>query len=240
MFAAVLHHQTDKANVLGRWTTYHFIFNMREINRNLYSTTCNALRDFNIEILPLPQFKLITDRESPIWDYVDQKLSSNSSNCYSSFDELMAKDIPRLSFPVRYQLEVCISEGWFNEYNLTPTFIDQLIQMEATRAQDLLEYVANQKRHIFNPMDIFDIKIVKNSASRLQIPHYCTYVRSAIVTPSMIYFSTPSVETSNRIIRHYAEHADHFLRVRFTDEKFQVYFSPKSGWSELNKTTREN
>jgi len=38
----------------------------------------------------------------------------------------------------------------------------------------------------------------------------------------MIYFGTPYVETSNRVLRQYAEHADRFLRVRFTDEKFQV------------------
>ena len=213
---------------------------MHNIDRNLYSTTCNALRDFNIEILPQPRFMLITDREPPIWDYIDRNFSSNSSNGHTALDDLMAEEIPSLSFPVRYQLEVCISEGWLNEHNLTPKFVDKLIQMEATRAQDLLEHVANQKRRIFNPMDIFDVKIIKGSSSRLKIPHHCTYVRSAIVTPSMIYFSTPSVETSNRIIRQYAEHADRFLRVRFTDEKFQVYSFYAFNQFSLNMATREN
>ena len=208
---------------------------MHDIDPNLYSTTCNALRDFNIEILPLPHFKLITDREPPIWDYIDRKASSNNSNRHTALDDLMAEDVPSLTFPVRYQLEVCISEGWLNEHNLTPKFVDKLIQMEATRAQDLLEYIANQKRRIFNPMGIFDIKIVNGSASRVKIPHYCTYVRSATVTPSMIYFSTPSVETSNRIIRQYAEHADRFLRVRFTDEKFQVFCPPTFAFLALTR-----
>lgn len=184
---------------------------------------CDALRDFNIEILPLPQFKLATDREPAVWEYIDRPVPSTKGKISMALNDLMAEIVPPLSFSVRYQLEVCISEGWLNEYNMTKEFVDKLMGVEPIKAQDLLEYIANQKRRIFDPMTIFDIKILRGSASRLKIPHYCTYVRSATVTPTMIYFSTPYVETSNRVLRQYAEHADRFLRVRFTDEKFQVF-----------------
>ncbi|KAL2161293.1 hypothetical protein VTH06DRAFT_8513 [Thermothelomyces fergusii] len=50
------------------------------------------------------------------------------------------------------------------------------------------------------------------------IPNYCALIRRAIVTPTRIYFSTPTVETSNRIVRRYEHIQDHFLRVQFTDE----------------------
>jgi RNA-dependent RNA polymerase len=189
----------------------------------MYKTMCDALRDFNIEILPLPQFKLATDREPAVWEYIDRPVPSTKGKISMALNDLMAEIVPPLSFSVRYQLEVCISEGWLNEYNMTKEFVDKLMGVEPIKAQDLLEYIANQKRRIFDPMTIFDIKILRGSASRLKIPHYCTYVRSATVTPTMIYFSTPYVETSNRVLRQYAEHADRFLRVRFTDEKFQVF-----------------
>lgn len=198
---------------------------------------CDALRDFNIEILPLPQFKLATDREPAVWEYIDRPVPSTKAKTSMALNDLMAENVPPLSFPVRYQLEVCISEGWLNEYNMTKEFVDKLMGVEPIKAQDLLEYIANQKRRVFDPMTIFDINILRGSATRLKIPHYCTYVRSATVTPTMIYFSTPCVETSNRVLRQYAEHADRFLRVRFTDEKFQVYTVIKLTLFLIDKVT---
>jgi RNA-dependent RNA polymerase len=189
---------------------------------------CNGLRDFNIDIVPLPNFKLVTDREPPVWQYIDRPISQDTGYGLSGLHELIAADTPLLRFPVRYQLEVCISEGVLNEHNMTKQFVDTLAVTEPTKAQALLEYVASKKKRIYNPMEIFNLRIIGDSASRLPIPHYCTYVRSATVTPTMVYFNSPSIETSNRVLRQYREHADRFLRVRFTDEKFQVricYFS---------------
>ena len=195
---------------------------MTRNSRNTYSIICDALRDYNIEIMPLEGFKLITDSERAVWDYIDRPVPRRRKKVSTALDDLKADDAPRLSFPVRYQLEVCISQGYLNEHNMTKAFVDKLMSLESAQAQELLEYVANQRNRIFNPMDIFDVKIIKGSASRLKIPHYCAYVRSATITPSTIYYSTPTVETSNRVVRQYAEYADHFLRVRFGDEKFQV------------------
>ena len=183
---------------------------------------CSALKDFNIEILPLPNFNLNTDRDLSVWEHIDQPLIKEENEPRTALEDLMRETVHPLSFPVRYQLEVCISEGWLNEYNLTKDFVDKLRELGDVRAQDLLELVSYNKRRVYNPMDIFDIIITRGSASRPRIPHYCTYVRSATVTPSTIYFSTPTVETSNRVMRQYAEHADRFLRIRFMDEKFQV------------------
>jgi RNA dependent RNA polymerase len=43
-------------------------------------------------------------------------------------------------------------------------------------------------------------------------------VHKAIVTPAGIYLEGPEPETTNRVLRAYADHADHFLRVTFSDE----------------------
>ena len=206
----------------GQWTTYRFVFDVRNGNRRLYNTVCKALKDFNVEITPLKNFRLITNREPAVWDYLDRPIAKDEKVHRSALEELIDDSVPQLSFPVRYQLEVCISQGYLNEHNLTKGFVDRLMSMDEAEAQDLLEYVANQKKRVYKPMDIFDIKIISGSSSRYKIPHYCAYTRSATVTPSTIYYNTPSVDTSNRVMRQYAEYSDRFLRVRFTDEKFQV------------------
>ena len=171
----------------------------------------------------MSDFKLITNREPAVWDYIDKPMVKQKLKNVSGLDELIADTVQPLSFPVRYQLEVCISQGYLNEHNLTREFVNKLMNMKQADAQDILEYVANQKKRIYHPMDLFDVKIIKGSATRLKIPHYCAYTRSATITPSTVYYNTPTVDTSNRVIRQYAEYSDRFLRVRFSDEKFQVW-----------------
>ena len=211
--------------ILGRWTTYRFLFDIPDSKRQRFTLISNAFRDHNVEIKEFANFKLVTKREPAVWDYIDKPLLRNKKIIHA-LDELMIENMaPALTFPVRYQLEVCISQGCLNEHNMSHEFINRLIEMDETRAQDVLEFVANQKLRIYDPMEIFDIKVVNGLASRPHIPHYCAYIRSATITPSTVYYHTPTVETSNRIIRRYSEHADRFLRVRFTDEKFEVIWS---------------
>lgn len=195
---------------------------MTEETRALFLRIGQALRDYNISIQEMPGFSVAPHREPPVWKYIDQPVPASSRPKNTLEDLLSEERVPLLAFAVRYQLEVCISQGFLNEHNLSREFVDRLMNMEPTKAQDLLEYVASQGKRMFEPLELFNLKIIKGSASRPPIPQYCVYVRSATVTPSTIYFNTPTIEISNRVIRYYAEHADRFLRVRFTDEKVEV------------------
>ena len=180
-----------------------------------------ALQDFNIEILPFGHMKMLQHFEPPVWEFLDKPTTPRRGNRA----DLIELDHPiemHLAFPVRYQLEVCISNGYLNEYNLSQAFISRLKSMEIGQAQDLLEYVANHAKRVFDPMSLFSLKLAEGSPLRANIPHYCVYIRSAMVTPTTVYFQTPIPETSNRVIREYARYADRFLRVRFTEEKTEV------------------
>ncbi len=205
---------------IGRWTTYRLVFDRSKNDEQKYHTVRSALRDYNIEIVAFENFRLLNDPEPAVWGYINRSIRKSTKD-YGLLRELADDTVPHLSFPVRYQLEVCISQGCLNEHNLTKEFVDKLAGMDEVKAKDVLEYVAGQKRRWYNPMELFDIKIIRGSASRAEIPHYCAYTRSAVVTPTTVYFSTPTVETSNRVVRQYIEHADRFLRVRFSDEKYQ-------------------
>lgn len=178
-----------------------------------------ALRDYNIDIAPFPGFNMTGQRQPSVWEILDKPLTTRRKTMHG-LDEL-TQEIG-LAFQVRYQLEVCISQGLLNEHNLHRPFVTRLNQMRNGEARDILEYVANHGKRVFDPMTLFNIKVGDGSALRAKVPHYCVYIRSATVTPTTVYIETPIAETSNRVLRKYANNADRFLRVRFTDEKSEV------------------
>ncbi|KAL8997015.1 MAG: hypothetical protein Q9169_003605 [Polycauliona sp. 2 TL-2023] len=221
---------------IGRWTTYRLKFDISSSNAQyLFGQIGQALRDYNISIHEIAGFEIASHREPAVWKYIDQPNTPFHKPTSTLADLFKDESIPPLAFPVRYQLEVCISHGYLNEHNLSEEFIRRLRNMDPTKAQDILEYVASQEKRVFEPMELLDLKIIKGSASRPPIPPYCAFIRSATVTPSTVYFNTPTVEISNRVIRYYAEHADRFLRVRFTDEKVEgkIYSTGKDTMNEV-------
>ena len=176
-----------------------------------------ALHDYNIDIVPMPGFTISSGHRPAVWRFLESK-----RRAADGFSELLEESIVELDFEARYQLEVCISQGHLNEYNLDQAFVSRLMNMGTGKARDLLEYVANHGLREFHPMNLFQKQVGDGSLLRSRIPHFCIYIRSATVTPTTVYFQTPVAETSNRVIRQFAEYADRFLRVRFTDEKLEV------------------
>ena len=183
-----------------------------------------AFRDYNIEVVPFPNFYMAPRCDAPVWKLIDLPINK-WSNTGTSLDELIHANKPRMAFEVRYQLEVCLSQGFLNEHNLSEDFIITLMNMNIKQAQDLLEYIANHGDRVHDPMLLIRAMNGQGSLSRTKIPSYCAYIRSATVTPTTVYFQTPVAETSNRVIRRYSQYADRFLRVRFTEEKTEVRFS---------------
>ena len=208
---------------IGRWTTYRLVFDTSNKNMQQFDEMQRALSDYNVQIVHFPNLRLVPNRNPDIWKHIDKPIPDPRRRSTDMLELIEICD-PPLSFEVRYQLEVCISYGFLNEYNLTVEFVNKLRKMESCEAQNLLEHVANQGKRMFDPVSLFDLDIVKRSALRV-IPKYCTYTRSVTITPTTMYFQTPAIETSNRVIRQYSEYAERFLRVRFTDEKSEVFFT---------------
>ena len=182
------------------------------------------MRDYNIEIVPFPKFRHIPRYDASAWKFIDPPLKKKS-NPGTGLEEMMHANTPPMPFEIRYQLEVCLSQGFLNEHNLSEEFILKLLGMNIKQAQDLLEYIANHGKRLYDPMSSMQAVNQRGLLSRTKIPSYCAYVRSATVTPTTVYFQTPVAEISNRVIRQYSQYADRFLRVRFTEEKTEVSFS---------------
>ncbi|KAK2834856.1 hypothetical protein FQN49_006848, partial [Arthroderma sp. PD_2] len=207
---------------IGRWTTYRLAFYLPDGDnvKNL-ETLRKILKDFNVEVIDTDGFTF--ERQPPLaplaWRWIDPP-STHASKRTSSLEDLAENEYTHISYAVRYQLEVCISHGFLSEYTIDKKFANRLESLGERDARDLLEYVANEKVVYHDPMKIFDIEFFSGVTNR-RIPKYCCYMRSATVTPSTIYFHTPTVDTSNRVVRHYIEYADRFLRIRFTDERYE-------------------
>ncbi|KAL4997664.1 RNA dependent RNA polymerase-domain-containing protein [Aspergillus recurvatus] len=205
---------------IGRWNAFRINYPKNCNDDGRFKLFCSILSDYNIIVEETDCFKLhesTRERPTPIWKWIDldPKASGTSS---TSLQDLLDTTHVHLPFAVRYMLEVCISHGLLSEFNVTREFALKLAGLEEVRARKLLEHVTLQKKTYYNPMEIFDIKFF-NGATVGKIPSYCCLVRSARITPSTVYYNVPSVDISNRIIRHYINLADNFLRVRFTDEK---------------------
>ena len=202
---------------IGRWTTYRVQFDFEKCGIASYEQLCNGFRDFNIRIERHKRFLFDHGEHRPVWDYIDRRESSLRSIPSTSLAQLMDDEFSPLPFEVRYQLEVCISEGWLNEYCMTKIFIHALRNMDVPNAVELLEFVSSQRRRHFDPMEIFQLVIT--TPPRRKVPIFCTLLRAVTVTPTTVVFSSATLEISNRVLRQYREHADRFLRVRFTEEK---------------------
>ncbi len=197
----------------GRWTTYYFAFEGSYNTRITYSKILQALSDYNIKVERLTQLKILERREPDLWNWIDNVKVKSAG----ALSDLQNNSI-YLPFQVRYQLEVCLSHGYLNEHNISRAFLERLTSLDASAARNLLEKVADAKTRVFEPMEIFG-RFGLSGPSQRTIPRYCTYTRAATVTPSMIYYASPTVEISNRVIRQYQEFEDRFMRVKFTDEK---------------------
>jgi len=184
-----------------------------------------ALQDFNIEIVTLDKFDVVPSHTAQLWSWMDSLKSQNAAAELQYLEGCSGSIY--LPFEVRYQLEACISWGILNEHNITKNFLIKLAELASenpSKARTILEYVMEQDRRIYDPMTIFDDEEAFSYSPKTDIPSYCAYARKATITPTRIYLNSPTVESTNRVLRHYArEHKDgRLLRVQFTDEMSQV------------------
>lgn len=218
----------NHANSSGRWTTYLFEFAHANNTSALYAEIKQALQDFNIEIVSIPALTKIPSHSADLWSLIDPPKLQNAS---ADLEFMQGSDGTfALPWEVRYQLEVCISREIINEYNINKAFVKKLADIAAQdpiKARNILEYVATLENRIYDPLSIFEDPLALAFTSKTEIPHYCAHSRKATITPSTMYLSSPTVETTNRVLRHYSrENKDgRFLRVQFTDEMAEVSLS---------------
>lgn len=197
---------------IARWTTYYL--EIPAPSSDFVGTWGLRLEDYNVNYIGgMENFDLIPPGES-VWSILDEE----PTDSYSWFNAI------HLPFEVRYQLEACISQGLFNEYSIDKDFLNKLLTLESGKPRDLdrvrmmLEGVADQNIKYYRPADIFNDPKIVNYWPTVKLPPQAAMIRRAVVTPTGVYFKTPGVELTNRVLRKYSDLTDRFLRVQFTDE----------------------
>ncbi|CAG8265197.1 unnamed protein product [Penicillium salamii] len=231
---------------LGRWNVFKITFAPEQIiEPRLSAGLANPLgpvrdifQDYNITLKDGNNFTESSDRPVPVWQWIDFSESA-STKASALLRDLEDNSYEHLSFAVRYQLEVCLSQGYLSEYTMTRRFIQELKSLGDGRARQLLEFVASEKTKYLDPMKIFKLKYFKGVTDS-KIPSYCCHMHTARITPTTIYYNTPTVDISNRVVRQWSSSrkAGRFLRVRFTDEKAEGRINSSMGDSNDEIYTR--
>ncbi|KIX06479.1 uncharacterized protein Z518_04455 [Rhinocladiella mackenziei CBS 650.93] len=197
---------------IARWTTFRVTVRPRSPVNDSLRQFLRALEDFNVPVTQNCSFKITPSpgKEAPVWNLLD-----GPQHPHSLTEQLSAVYLP---FELRYQLEVCISQGWLNEYTINEAFLQRLISLPTQRAKQMLVHVDSYQKRVYDPMEIFtDLKYSRPVKARA-LPSNCVELYHATVTATGILFHTPSVEVTNRIVRKYQRYSDRFLRVRFEDD----------------------
>ncbi|KAI3730499.1 hypothetical protein L1987_61669 [Smallanthus sonchifolius] len=95
-----------------------------------------------------------------------------------------------------------------------------------------IEYVMEKlyfsKHCCYDPVRLITEEYRKNKRLRspaISLDSGLVYVRRVQITPSKVYFCGPEVNVSNRVLRHYSDCIDNFLRVSFLDEELEKLYS---------------
>ncbi|KAH7158129.1 RNA dependent RNA polymerase-domain-containing protein [Dactylonectria estremocensis] len=182
-----------------------------------WTTLTSALEDFNIVSPVSDNFKATPGQAPELWGHLEHPRVVEEGNALYLL-ELSTNSVTQLPFEVRYQLEACISRGVLNEHCISVEFLNKLASLNSTKARLLLEYLADRDEFVEDPTGVFDNLEANAYFPSVRVPHYCALMRKVVVTPTTIRFSTPTVETSNRVLRRYNNIQDRFLRVQFVDE----------------------
>ncbi|POR32573.1 RNA-dependent RNA polymerase 1 [Tolypocladium paradoxum] len=206
---------------IGRWTTFRLVLGghaQRENDAPLQQVR-EALEDFNVSVQRCDDFDVQKGSQA-MWDYLDHPPIVASRQA-SALLEMDASPIIHLAFEVRYQLEVCVSRGILNENTVGVEFLQRLAALKPFDATRRLEYLVDQGEALYDPMALFASSDAESYVPNVKSPHYCTLVRKAVITPTTIRYNSPTVETSNRVVRKYNHMQDRFLRVQFIEEAEQ-------------------
>ncbi|USP82601.1 uncharacterized protein yc1106_09875 [Curvularia clavata] len=226
----LMNHKGTAIIDIGRWTNYRLVFDHSVLTGSQFKDFSDALADHGAVIETL-EYTTKPKISSPLWSLLQEEISGTHPHLdvtFMAFKDLFDNQA-HLSFPVRYQLEVCLSNGYIKEYTITKEFLKKLESLDIDTAVYILEKVADKQHTYYDPMDIFDIP---TRMSKRKIPSYCALQRSVTITPTMMHVATPVMETSNRIIRKYEADADRFIRVKFMDEKTEGQLRTLNGRTE--------
>lgn len=128
-----------------------------------------------------------------------------------------------ITFKVTFLVNAVMHKGIINQHQISEKFLDLLRSQPEDVNTVALKHMCSYKRPVydaFKALETVQRWLLKNPKllERTREMDDIVEVRRLIITPAKAYCLPPEVELSNRVLRHYRDIADRFLRVTFTDE----------------------
>ncbi|KAG0282132.1 hypothetical protein BGZ96_000803 [Linnemannia gamsii] len=202
---------------LGKWTVIRFTVEESADKLETFNSRCKEFNLLAQSSTPLPP--IVTQQEQGRVGYP------------------IAVSLNQLPFETRYMLESALSFNYIVDYDLTPEVIRILSSIEPIKSATMLELIVASRERVWNLQDYLrreEQKLTKISTRPRIVPSQCVFLRKVIITPTTMYLQPPTVETSNRIIRHYSHLSDYFLRVEYSDEGNNKLWSKDASSSQNN------
>jgi len=130
----------------------------------------------------------------------------------------------QLPFSITYLIDCLYSQNIVVREDLGDEFFQNLLVLGENASYQALTMMVDEKRRIYNdPIEtLFECNSFFNPNQPVFLtPEHHVKLRRAVVTPTRIICLPETVELANRVVRHFKDLSDRFLRVQFLDEDFR-------------------
>ncbi|CAI2178873.1 1603_t:CDS:2 [Funneliformis geosporum] len=198
-------HMPDNSEQLGKWVVFRITFDLDRVANT-----------------PREGFVLFKEMMQKASEYnLAPKNGINKKPLRIVNGTNLRKYVERsmLNYDVLYMVECNLSFNFLHDYNLNNEFFSLLNDLPTESATYILESIYAKKKRQFDPLSYLRYESMRHVERKPRhVPSYCAMMRKVVVTPTTMYILTPTMETSNRVIRHFHHMKDNFLRVQFVDE----------------------
>uniref|UniRef100_A0A7N0TG81 RNA-dependent RNA polymerase n=1 Tax=Kalanchoe fedtschenkoi TaxID=63787 RepID=A0A7N0TG81_KALFE len=140
----------------------------------------------------------------------------------------------KLPFELLFKLNILVQNGCLAGPAVDAEFFRMIDphRFHITHIENALERLYYLKECCYNPVDWLDGQYKKYRKSKrpqispaISLVSGLVYIRRVQITPTKVYFCGPEINVSNRVLRHYRDDTDNFLRVNFIDEDWDKMHS---------------
>ncbi|CAI9096669.1 OLC1v1032867C1 [Oldenlandia corymbosa var. corymbosa] len=201
------------SGAIGRCNTYRILVPPRK--GGILKKALSYLRDCRVHVEDIDLARRLQVKDEPSFGTP----LSNPFFCIQSKDGITFK----VMFLVNAVLHKCI----INQHQMSDKFFDLLRRQREEVNLAALRHIYSYKWPLYDAckkLESIQHWLLKNPKLVEQPKQIddIVEIRRLIITPVKAYCLPPEVELSNRVLRHYRDIADRFLRVTFMDEGMQT------------------
>ncbi|CAM8883875.1 unnamed protein product [Rhodiola kirilowii] len=160
----------------------------------------------------------------------DSQLLLRTTSSYSQKDLVPIIKVPqqtRLPFDLLFKINTLVQNGCLAGPQVDANFLRMVDpdNFHITYIENALERLYHLKECCYNPAEWLENQYKKYRKSKrpqispaISLDSGLVYTRRVQITPTKVYFCGPEINMSNRVLRHYPDDTDNFLRVTFIDE----------------------